>query len=79
MTHHALTIVNRSKRDGVRHRHNWQPECVCGWYGIPIRNKNSAVTAYRVHVLKATNGARTTARPRKVTPNHLLPDAFRSP
>lgn len=73
MIHHALVLVDRSKRDKVTHRHRWEASCPCGWSCIPLRVKKSAVQQYRNH-----QKSKGTAQPRPVTPDHLLPEAWRT-
>lgn len=78
--HHPV-VTERPKP----HVHNWRIDCTCGWVGIPLRLKTTALQNFRAHAghgairggKKRADRRQQPARPRKVTPIDKLPPELR--
>lgn len=66
---HVLTLSDR----GPRHRHRWVASCSCGWRGIPLRLKRSALAGFDGHAPQPHRPGSPAPAPRPVTPPEELP------
>lgn len=78
---HRGQLEDRTLRDGIEHKHRWQPRCSCGWVGVPAKTK-WARQQLRDHRALVDRHSRVIQRGRvparqRLTPSAELPEELR--